>query len=185
MLFRSLRYSDPVVRALEDELQQEYIERYGDPDDAPVEPDEFAPPEGQFLVGFLGNEPVATGGFRRHGERVAEIKRMYVPHDHRGGGHARRMLIELENRAAAVGYERIVLETGLKQPEAIALYTSSGYSPTAPFGHHAHNPYSRYFTKTLAVDESVDGHQPDPDPADGDHAGGDGADSESDERELL
>ncbi|WP_205857383.1 GNAT family N-acetyltransferase [Phytoactinopolyspora endophytica] len=149
ILIRPLRYSDPVVRALEDELQQEYIERYGDPDDAPVAPDEFAPPEGQFLVGFLGNEPVATGGFRRHADHVAEIKRMYVSHDHRGGGHARRMLVELEERAAAAGYRRIVLETGLKQPEAMALYTSSGYEPTSPYGIHAHTEFVRYFGKDL------------------------------------
>lgn len=149
ILIRSLRYSDPVVRALEDELQQDYVERYGDEDETPVDPDEFTPPHGLFLVGFLGNEPVATGGFRRHEEAVAEIKRMYVSHDHRGGGHARRMLVELETRASAAGYSRMVLMTGVKQTEAIALYTSSGYAPAPPFGRYAEDPRSRYFAKDL------------------------------------
>lgn len=149
IVFRPLRYSDPVVRALEDELQQEYIERYGDEDDAPVEPNDFTPPLGQFLVGFLGNEPVATGGFRRHDEQVAEIKRMYVSHDHRGGGHARRLLAELEVQAATAGYKRIVLVTGIKQHEAIALYMSSGYAPAEAFGQHDDDGLNRYFGKNL------------------------------------
>ncbi|AYY15536.1 GNAT family N-acetyltransferase [Actinobacteria bacterium YIM 96077] len=149
MRIRALRYSDPVVRALEDELQQEYVARYGGDDDAPISPEEFEPPHGEFLVGFLGNEPVASGGFRRYDTGIAEIKRMYVSHEHRGGGHARRLLAELEARAVSAGYRRLVLETGTKQPEAIALYTSSGYSDTEPFGYHAHSHSSRYFGKDL------------------------------------
>lgn len=150
LFIRALRYSDPVVRALEDELQQEYVERYGGPDETRIEPDEFTPPDGCFLVGFVGNEPVATGGFRRHGEDVAEIKRMYVANDHRGGGFARQLLAELENQAASIGYRRVVLETGVHQPEAISLYISSGYSPTTPFGHYASASLSRFFGKSIA-----------------------------------
>ncbi|WP_245597208.1 GNAT family N-acetyltransferase [Jiangella gansuensis] len=151
LFIRALRYSDPVVRALETELQQEYVERYGDPDETPVNPDEFTPPLGRFLVGFVGNEPVATGGFRRHSDGVAEIKRMYVAHEHRGGGHARRLLAELEAQAVEAGYRRVVLETGLRQPEAIALYSSSGYVATDPFGHYVDAELSRFFAKDLVV----------------------------------
>lgn len=149
LFIRALRYSDPVVRALETELQQEYIERYGDPDDTPVEPDEFTPPTGRFLVGFIGNEPVATGGFRRHDDGVAEIKRMYVSLEHRGDGHARRLLAELEAQAVDAGYRRVVLATGLRQPEAISLYDSSGYRPVEPFGHYAGADLARFFAKDL------------------------------------
>ncbi|WP_238992995.1 GNAT family N-acetyltransferase [Jiangella aurantiaca] len=152
LFIRALRYSDPVVRALESELQLEYAERYGDPDEGPILPEEFTPPDGLFLVGFVGNEPVATGGFRKHGDGVAEIKRMYVAHEHRGGGHARRLLSELEAQALRAGYTRVVLETGLKQPEAISLYQSSGYTPTAPYGYYSDAELSRYFTKDLAAD---------------------------------
>ena len=134
---RTLAYTDPVVRALEAELQQEYVKRYGGVDETPIDPAQFAPPDGLFLVGFVGAEPVASGGFRRHDDEAAEIKRMYVVEDRRGVGYARRLLAELEARAALAGYRRIVLETGLRQPEAIALYESSGYHPIPDFGFHA------------------------------------------------
>lgn len=149
LFIRALRYSDPVVRALESELQLEYAERYGDPDEGPILPEHFTPPEGLFLVGFVGNEPVATGGFRKHDDGVAEIKRMYVAHEHRGGGHARRLLAELEAQAVRAGYRRVVLETGLKQPEAMSLYQSSGYTETEPYGYYSEAEFSRFFTKDL------------------------------------
>ena len=134
---RTLAYTDPVVRALEAELQQEYVERYGGVDETPIDLAQFAPPDGLFLVGFVGAEPVASGGFRRHDGEAAEIKRMYVVEDRRGVGYARRLLAELEARAGLAGYRRIVLETGLRQPEAIALYESSGYHAIPDFGFHA------------------------------------------------
>jgi GNAT superfamily N-acetyltransferase len=146
---RPLAYTDAVVRALEAELQQEYVERYGGEDESPVDPAEFAPPGGVFVVGFAAGEPVASGGFRRHADQVAEIKRMYVVEDHRGAGYARRLLADLETRAATVGYRRIVLETGLQQPEAMALYESSGYRPIEGFGFYAGRKLTRSFAKDL------------------------------------
>ena len=148
---RPLAYTDAVVRALEAELQQDYVERYGGQDESPIEPAEFAPPDGVFVVGFADGEPVASGGFRRHADQVAEIKRMYVVEDHRGVGYARRLLAELEARAADVGYRRIVLETGLRQPEAVALYESSGYQPIPGFGFYAKHRLSRSFAKDLIL----------------------------------
>jgi GNAT superfamily N-acetyltransferase len=148
---RPLAYTDAVVRALEAELQQEYVERYGGADESPVDPAEFAPPGGVFVVGFADGEPVASGGFRRHSEQIAEIKRMYVVEDRRGVGYARRLLAELEARAAAVGYQQIILETGLRQPEAIALYESSGYQPIPGFGFYANQALSRSFAKDLTL----------------------------------
>jgi GNAT superfamily N-acetyltransferase len=146
---RALAYTDPVVRALEAELQQEYVERYGAVDETPIDPAQFAPPEGLFLVGFVGAEPVASGGFRRHDDDAAEIKRMYVVEDRRGVGYARRLLAELETRVAFAGYRRIVLETGLRQPEAIALYESSGYRPIPDFGFHAGMKLVRSFGREI------------------------------------
>jgi GNAT superfamily N-acetyltransferase len=149
LFVRPLSYQDPVVRALEAELQQEYVERYGGHDETPVDDGQFDPPGGMFLVGFIGSEPVASGGFRRFDEGVAEIKRMYVTHHHRREGIARLMLAELEAQAAAAGYERAVLMTGLNQPEAIALYESSGYRPVEPFGVYAKSVLVRCFGKNL------------------------------------
>lgn len=146
---RPLRYADPVVRALESELQQEYVTRYGGPDETPLQNGEFDPPRGLFLVGFVGAEPVASGGFRRHQDDIAEIKRMYVSHDHRGDGHARRLLAELEASALAAGYTRVVLTTGTAQAEAMALYESSGYVPTDSFGIYAAESGARFYGKDL------------------------------------
>ncbi|MGH8775712.1 MAG: GNAT family N-acetyltransferase [Jiangellaceae bacterium] len=146
---RPLAYTDAVVRALEAELQQEYVDRYGGGDETPVDPTQFAPPQGLFLVGFAGAEPVASGGYRRHDDKAAEIKRMYVVEDRRGVGFARRLLAELETRAADAGYQRIILETGLRQPEAIALYESSGYELIPDFGFHAGMDLVRSFGKDV------------------------------------
>jgi GNAT superfamily N-acetyltransferase len=149
LFVRPLSYSEPVVRALEAELQQEYVNRYGGEDQTPIDHGQFDPPGGLFLVGFVGSEPVASGGFRRHADGVAEIKRMYVVEDHRGIGLARRMLAELETRAAEAGYARTVLVTGLAQPEAIALYQSSGYASIEPFGPYKDSDLVRCFGKDL------------------------------------
>jgi GNAT superfamily N-acetyltransferase len=146
---RALTYGDAVVRALEAELQQEYVERYGGVDESPVDPSQFTPPQGVFLVGFAGAEPVASGGFCRHDDDAAEIKRMYVVEDRRGIGYARRLLAELEARAAEAGYRRVVLELGLHQPEAMALYESSGYTPIPGFGYDAGQPHERSLGKEL------------------------------------
>jgi len=144
-------------------LQQVYRERYGDEDATEVDPREFAPPHGYFVVGYEGGEPVACGGWReRHaGEDAAlrdgdaEVKRMYVAEAHRGKGYARAILAELERAAAAAGLRRMVLETGLEQPEAMALYPSAGYEPMPAFGVYAGSPTSRYFAKPLRVADRV------------------------------
>jgi GNAT superfamily N-acetyltransferase len=153
------RYTDPDVQRLVGQVQEEYVARYGGPDAAAVDPTEFDPPEGLFLVGLLDGRPVATGGWRRLADGpnsggpdsgcAVEIKRMYVVSDARGRGLARRMLAELESRAAAAGYARVLLNTGPEQPEAVALYESSGYEPVPGFGHYACHPRALFFGKTL------------------------------------
>ncbi|GAA4440621.1 GNAT family N-acetyltransferase [Actinokineospora soli] len=138
--------------ALIAEVQQEYVVRYGGPDESPVDPVEFAPPLGLFLVGYAdvgaGEVAVATGGWRSHGEH-AEIKRMYVTPAARGRGYAKRMLAELETRARDAGHRRLILETGLKQPEAVALYRAAGYTDVPAFGHYADAPLSVHLGKAL------------------------------------
>lgn len=74
---------------------------------------------------------------------------MYVTPEARGLGLARRILAALEDDARAAGRSRMVLETGLKQPEAIALYASSGYTPCNKFGHYRFEELSRCFAKAL------------------------------------
>lgn len=145
----------PDAQRLVEEVQAEYVARYGGPDQTPIDPTMFDPPAGAFYVGYLDGRPVATGAWRR--SRVAalgttataEIKRMYVVPDARGAGHARRMLAHLEQGAASAGAAAMILETGTAQPEAIALYESSGYTRVPGFGHYRNSPLSRCFGKPL------------------------------------
>ena len=150
------QYDDPRVQRLVDAVQAEYVERYGGPDDSPMDGDAFAPPRGRFFVALAGDEPVAMGGWRLRPDlvdlgasRAAEVKRMYVAPAARRSGLARLVLRRLEDSARADGCDLLVLETGLKQPEAIDLYESSGYVPVTPFGHYKDSPLSRYFGRRL------------------------------------
>jgi GNAT superfamily N-acetyltransferase len=142
-------YDDPVVAQLVEEVQAEYVVRYGGPDAAAVDPTEFQPPDGLFLVGLLDGVPVATGGWRRLDETTVEIKRMFVAPRARRRGLARRMLAVLERAAAAAGIRRVALNTGPSQPEAVALYEQSGYTPVSPFGHYARYSQALFFGKAL------------------------------------
>jgi GNAT superfamily N-acetyltransferase len=148
-------YGHPDAVALIARVQEEYVERYGGPDETPVDPTMFDPPDGLFLVAYLDGVPVGTGAWRRTpvlalgGSLGVEIKRMYVVPEHRGSGLARRILAELEDTAVAAGHDLIVLETGLAQPEAIGLYESSGYVPIDRFGHYRESDLNRCFGKRL------------------------------------
>jgi GNAT superfamily N-acetyltransferase len=146
---RDEAYDSPSATLLMPEIQAEYVARYGGHDATPVDPSEFAPPHGCFLVGYLAEAPVAMGGFRRHGAGEVEIKRMFVARSARGRGLSRQVLSALEGRARELGVSRIVLETGQKQPEAISLYTTSGYLPIDGFGHYRCAPLSLSFAKDL------------------------------------
>ena len=136
MLIKQVGYADPDASRLIAAVQQEYVVRYGGQDGTPVDPAEFTPPAGIFLIGYEDGEPVASGGWRSHGTD-AEIKRMYVAPAVRHRGLARQLLAELERTAAAAGHRRAILESGSAQPEAVVLYRSAGYTPIAPFGHYA------------------------------------------------
>lgn len=143
------RLDDPAVQPLIELIQQEYMTRYGGPDDAPIDADEFAAPKGLFLLATDASGPVGMGGWRVIGDREAEIKRMFVVDAARGRGHARALLAELERTAAAAGIDRLVLETGIAQPEAMSLYASSGYDLIAGFGYYAGYPNARAYGKRL------------------------------------
>jgi GNAT superfamily N-acetyltransferase len=146
-------FGDSVAQQLISELQSEYVQRYGGQDEAAIDVGEFDPPGGLFLVAWLDGEAVGCGGWRRIpqvGEPPAvEIKRMYVPDRARRRGLASLILAELERTAAAAGVARVLLETGDLQPEAIALYTRSGYRPALGFGYYAGEPGALSFTKDL------------------------------------
>jgi GNAT superfamily N-acetyltransferase len=144
---REEAYDGPAAQQLIAEVQQEYVVRYGSPDTTPVDPSEFAPPDGRFVVGYLDMAPVAMGGVRRIDGADVEIKRMYVVPDQRGRGLSRVVLAHLESLARELGATRVLLETGQKQPEAMRLYESSGYERVEGFGHYRCEPDSVSYAK--------------------------------------
>ncbi len=148
-------YDGPAGAVLVPRVQQEYVARYGGPDETPIDPAEFAGSRGCFLVGYLGDVPVGCGGVRLLADGAAEIKRMYVAPTVRGRGIARALLAALEEAARAAGAEQVQLETGSLQPEAMALYASSGYEPIPPYGHYRCAPESRCFAKRLDRDRAA------------------------------
>lgn len=135
-------------------MQAEYVRRYGgDGDTAPIDVHQFDPPGGHFVMIYVDEVPAAMGGWRRGGpagESDAEIKRMYVRPAFARQGFAKQILAELERTAGAAGVTRLVLETGTAQPEAIALYTSSGYVDVPSFGFYAAYDDSVHLGKALA-----------------------------------
>lgn len=142
-------FGAPEVRTLLAEVLDELSERYGGSgDDTPIADDDFAPPNGAFFVADDGERLVGCAGWRRHGGD-AELKRMFTAKAARGRGLGRRMLAAIEESARAAGCERLILETGDKQPEAISLYESAGYARIEDFGYYKDYPDVLSFAKVL------------------------------------
>ena len=131
--FVAVGQEDPLAEPLLAELAVEYATRYGATEDAVSKwlrgypPDQFAPPDGGLLIGLLNDQPVTGGAFRRFDDSTAELKRIWTDSRHRRQGHAKALLVELEAEIAARGYRSVYLTTGDRQPEAEALYLSTGY----------------------------------------------------------
>jgi Acetyltransferase (GNAT) family. len=89
------------------------------------------------VVAHLDNVPVGCGAFKRYSDETAEIKRMFVVADARGKRIGGDILAELERWSTEEKYSECILETGLKQPEAIALYKRSGYEIIPNYGQYA------------------------------------------------
>lgn len=149
--------ADPDAASLVEEVQGEYVARYGGRDETPIVTSYFEPPQGAFFIGYRAEDPVATGAWRLRTDievdgttAAAEVKRMYVAPRARHQGLARAMLAHLEDTAREAGAEAMVLETGLRQPEAIALYTSCGYVRIPGFGFYKDAPLSRCFGRRLS-----------------------------------
>ena len=149
---RPTRFGSPVATALTAAALLDLAERYGgDGDSTPVTPLEFAPPDGGFVVAFLDGVPAGCGGWRTltGDDQAGEIKRMYVVPEFRGRGVARAVLRALEEAARKEGRKRMVLETGDRQPEAIALYEKAGYLRIPDFGHYKDEPGVLSFGRDL------------------------------------
>jgi putative acetyltransferase len=88
------------------------------------------------VVAYLDGTPVGCGAFKEFSAELVEVKRMFVQPTHRGQGIAQAVLAELERWAHELRYAGCVLETGKKQPEAIALYQRSGYALIPNYGQY-------------------------------------------------
>jgi putative acetyltransferase len=101
------------------------------------------------VVAYTDNLPVGCGAMKEYNNSTMEIKRMYVPFELRGKGVAVAVLNDLENWAKELGYEKCVLETGDKMPEAIGLYKKSGYKIIPNYGQYENVESSICFEKEL------------------------------------
>jgi GNAT superfamily N-acetyltransferase len=146
---RAVPYEGPVATELVARVQQEYVRRYGGPDGAVVDPAEFLPPAGLFLVAEVDGVPAGCGAWRVHGPGTVEIKRVYAEPGFRRLGLARLVVQELEASAARAGHRAVVLNTGNRQPEALALYAALGYLPVPGFGVYAGEAGAVFLGKDL------------------------------------
>lgn len=89
------------------------------------------------VVAFYNDIAVGCGAIKEYDIGTIEIKRMYVKDEYRSKGIATKVLIELELWAGELGYNKCILETGLKQPEAIRLYTKNNYKVIPNYGQYA------------------------------------------------
>jgi len=107
--------------------------------------------EARFLVALAEGRAVGCGALQPAGETgLGELKRMYVIPEFRGRGIASAVLGSLEKLASESGYVALRLATGLRQPEAIALYERRGYRLVEPYGKYVNDPLSRCYHKPLA-----------------------------------
>ncbi len=161
-------YDGPVATALVHALLQDLNERYAEwaePRQLPVhqqaEDEDYlaevtvadvSRPGGAFVVAWLDGEPVGCGAIRGCDiPGLGEIKRMYSTPAARGRGVGRAVLRRLEELAAALSYPRLRLETGTAQPEAMALYESSGWTRIESYGRYMGHPASVCYGKDLAA----------------------------------
>ena len=128
--------------------QAELAARYGRLDSEPG-PKPTASDISVFVIAYEGADAIGCGGLRTLDERHGEIKRMYVVPERRGSGIASAILRHLEVEARSRAWERLVLETGEQQPDAMRFYEREGYTPIPNFGYYADSELSRCYEKRL------------------------------------
>lgn len=101
------------------------------------------------VVIFENDIAVGCGAIKEYAENIMEIKRMFVPLEKRGKGIASIVLKELEKWAKELGFEKCILETGIKQPEAISLYKKNGFVLIKNYGQYADIESSVCFEKVI------------------------------------
>lgn len=136
----------PDVRALLDASDALMTSLYDIAQNYLVDAGELIRQDAVFLVARADGRAIGCGALLCH-DGYGEIKRMFVSEGARGRGIGRYLLAELETRAE--GLPCLRLETGVRQPDAIALYRSAGFRETGPFGDYAPDPVSVFMEKRL------------------------------------
>jgi putative acetyltransferase len=101
------------------------------------------------IVAYENTLPVGCGAIREYYKDTVEIKRMYVLPGYRGKGIASAILKNLEQWAVELNYKKILLETGINQPEAIQLYKKNNYRRIPNYGKYQTEEYSVCFEKNI------------------------------------
>ena len=107
-----------------------------------------------FFLLRVDGAPAGCGGVQLFGTDYAEVKRMFVRPGFRGLGLARQMLSHLADYARAHGVNRLRLETGIHQKDAIRLYEGMGFQRIPPFGEYREDPLSRFYEKQINGERS-------------------------------
>jgi len=141
----------PTAQTLINALNVELLGRY--PEEGAchfrLDAQEVADGLGAFLIAFRWGTPVGCGAVRRIEVQTGEIKRMYVVPQERGRGVGRAILNAIETEARVLRLSRLVLETGVRQTEAQALYERTGFTRIPPFGEYIDSPLSICMAKSL------------------------------------
>lgn len=145
----------PLFAALAVEYEQRYAGLIG-PEEAEAElnrfpPERFVAPDGLFLLLQREGQTIGGGAYVRYDEHTAELKRIWAHGDYRRQGLARRIVLALEAEAIRVGYRRVFLSTGFRQPEAVKLYLSLGYRPLFEVDGNWEEIFQLSFEKDLDV----------------------------------
>jgi GNAT superfamily N-acetyltransferase len=148
VIIREVDWYDPAGEALRLAQREELSKRYGRSDSEPG-PAPTAADVALFLVAFDGEEAIGCGGLRPLDQTHGEIKRMFVRLSYRGKGVSTAILRGLEAAARDRGWERLVLETGDRQPDAMRFYEREGYSPIPRFGYYVDSELSRCYERVL------------------------------------
>lgn len=101
------------------------------------------------IVAYENGKPISCGAIRAYSPMITEVKRMYTVPENRGKGIATKVLNELEKWASELSYQKCILETGWRQPDAIRLYEKNGYKRISNYGKYAGIENSICFEKEI------------------------------------
>ena len=132
------RVSQSLIQALNVELSAIYPEPGAN--HFQLDAAETSEGRGAFIVVYRGETPVGCGALRLLDADTGELKRMYVSPSERGKGFGHLLVSALEAEAKTLGVSRLVLETGVRQHAALALYRAAGFQPVPLYGEYLLSP---------------------------------------------